>query len=98
MSCKGTIQPLNLNFEPKSKVNCGYKYNSDKNCKNSNVNISNIPDKSNLMKKSIFLPENSSTNQVLPITTNDKCNKLFANNKKYIYIAIDLILLYSMKS
>jgi hypothetical protein len=53
------------------------------------------------MKNSISLPENGSTNQVPlilpPITTNNKHNKLFADNKNYIYIAIDLILLYSMK-
>jgi hypothetical protein len=61
---KGKIKALNLDFEPKPKVDCGCSYNANKNCKSGNVNILDISNKSNVMKNSISLPENGSTNQV----------------------------------
>jgi hypothetical protein len=65
------------------------------NCSNGNINISNIPDKSSLMKNSIGLPDNSSNNQLPPILP-PKLNS--NNNSKYFIIIVGLILLYLMKS
>jgi hypothetical protein len=92
MSCKGQIQPLNLDFEPKEKKDCGCHCNGNKDSSTNNVNISNYSNKSgNLMRNGITLPHNESP-PILPPQLNSN------NNSKYIYIAIGLILLYSMKS
>jgi hypothetical protein len=60
MSCKGEIKLLVLNYKPKEKVDCGCSCNGDKDCSNDNVNVSNILNKSSLMKNTIGLPGNSS--------------------------------------
>jgi hypothetical protein len=95
MSCKGSIQPLVLNYEPKEKVDCGCGCNGNKDCSNGNVDVSNIPNKSSLMKNAIELPGNSSSNNAPPISPPQLNSN---NNSKYFIIAIGLILLYSMKS
>jgi hypothetical protein len=95
MSYKGQIQPLNLDFQPKEKKDCGCGCNSDKNCANGNINVSNIPSKLSLMKNAINLPGNSSSNQLPPISPPQLNSN---NNSKYFIIAVGIIILYSMKS
>jgi hypothetical protein len=87
MSCKGSISPLVLDYEPKEKKDCGCGCNGDKNYKTGNVNISNKS--GNLMRNGVILPHNES-----PPISKPQLN----TNSQYIYIAIGLILLYSMKS
>jgi hypothetical protein len=95
MSYKGSIQPLVLNYEPKEKVDCRCSCNGDKDCKTGNVNVSKIPNKSNLIKNAIGLPGNSSSNNTPPISL----PQLNSNtNSKYFIIAVGLISLYSIKS